>query len=240
MSDIEDRWNCLKNLIRMMCIDGSMAEREKKFLLHAARKMDLAVENWTDLIREVKNDPVGVYPIRSEVRALAVLKSLLVMAKIDQQVDEREKEYLQRFAKSIGVTGSRWRSILKEIDLSKLFDPFRSKGGTLLVLKEDFESLDALLTMARQCGIAADVTTWSEWRKNPNRGADAVCFHAVEKREVSVEKCQALLKGPQQKVVCVLMRYQGYQVRYLLESGIHQCIIEPVYHRDLERIFSGS
>ena len=63
MSDIEDRWNCLKNLIRMMCIDGSMAEREKKFLLHAARKMDLAVENWTDLIREVKNDPVGVYPI---------------------------------------------------------------------------------------------------------------------------------------------------------------------------------
>ena len=57
MTGNQDRWNCLKNLIRMMCIDGEISGREKKFLLHAARELELDVEDWGELVQEVRQEP---------------------------------------------------------------------------------------------------------------------------------------------------------------------------------------
>jgi hypothetical protein len=39
------------------------------------------------------------------------------------------------------------------------------------------------------------------------------------------------------KLVCILTRYQGHQVKYLLEIGLKKCIIEPVYARDIVGLF---
>lgn len=237
MSDVQDRWNCLKNLIRMMCVDGEVAGREQKFLLHAARELELPVENWDALIREVEGDSAPLYPIRSEARAVAALKALLLMAKMDRQVDEREKELLRKFAKSIGVTGAQWRAILEEARVPGLFEPFCKALGSLVVLEEDFESLEPLRAAAEAVGVTVEVTSYGAYMQSAPI-PEAVCFHATADRAASVEKCRALRRKSQARVVAVLTRYQGFQVRYLLEEGIDQCIIEPVYGRDLEMIFS--
>lgn len=238
MSDIQDRWNCLKNLIRMMCIDGGISDKEKKFLFHAARELELPVENWGELVREVESDPSPIFPIHSEKRALAALKSMLVMAKMDRQITNEEKDCLRKFAKSVGVTSTQWEAIVRDTKINGLFEPFRQSLGKLLILREDFETLDPLLETARQSGIPADVTGYKEYLQSAGVTADAVCFHAASDRLVSVEKCRTLRQRAKQKTVAILTRYQGCQVRYLLEEGIGHCIIEPVYTRDLETIFS--
>ena len=153
MSDIQDCWSCLKNLIRMMCIDGVIAEREKKFLFHAARELDLSVPDWEMLIEEVEQDSNPIFPIRSKTRGIAALQAMMLMAKMDKHVDEREKDYLRKFAKSIGVTREQWQSILRDTNLSDLFEPFQKSLGRILILREDFEQFEALVETAKQTDI---------------------------------------------------------------------------------------
>ena len=40
------------------------------------------------------------------------------------------------------------------------------------------------------------------------------------------------------KLACILTRFQGHQVKYLLEIGLNKCIIEPVYARDISDLFN--
>ena len=237
MNDHKDRWNCLKNLIRMMCIDGDIADRERRFLAYAARQMDLSVENWNGLLEQVQGDPSPVFPVRSEARALAALKAMLIMAKMDGRADEKEKDLLRRFAKVIGVSASQWQALLSELDTKDLFEPFHRAIGSLIVLPEDFEDSRPIVTAAGQAEIPVRVMALEDFLQQPDPAGEAVCFHAAADRAQTVARCQRLLQKTSARVVGILTRYQGYQVRYLLEVGISRCIIEPVYPRDLEMIF---
>jgi hypothetical protein len=46
-----------------------------------------------------------------------------------------------------------------------------------------------------------------------------------------------LLEACGEKLVCILTRFQGHQVKYLHEIGLKKCIIEPVYARDVAELF---
>ena len=41
-----------------------------------------------------------------------------------------------------------------------------------------------------------------------------------------------------EQVSCILTRFQGHQVKYLLEIALKKCIIEPVYARDISDLFN--
>ena len=66
--------------------------------------------------------------------------------------------------------------------------------------------------------------------------ADLICFHAAPDYCTSVSRCQTLLEKAGEKLICLLTRWQGMQVQYLLETGLRKCVIEPVYPRDIEKM----
>ena len=53
MGNANDKMNYLKNLMLMMCCDGEIAGREKKFLGRAAKEIGLKVDDWGGFLKEV-------------------------------------------------------------------------------------------------------------------------------------------------------------------------------------------
>jgi len=245
MSDVQDKTNCIKNLIQIMCCDGQSEDHEKKFLAAAARHLEVDVKDWNALKKEVTQDPQVLYPVQNRDRAVASLKAMIVMAKADRHVDKKEGDLILQFAKSLGMSNQEWKKLLKDIDLQTLFDPFESASvtpsvhGNIMVLKEDFDKLDQLLNVIKEYNIPFQTAGCDDFFRHPVSPENTVFFHAAEQREKTVDKCQRLLEKSGDRVVSVLTRYQGYQVRYLLEIGLKKCIIEPVYARDLQKVFAA-
>ena len=55
----QDNLNCLKNLMQLMCADGTIHSEEKRFLKKAASELDVAVADWKGLLKEVLRDGVA-------------------------------------------------------------------------------------------------------------------------------------------------------------------------------------
>ena len=246
MSETEDRLNYVKNMIRMMCCDGEIASREKKFLGRAAKEIGAEVGDWNGLLKEVLSEGTELYPISNRDRAIATLKSLVVMAKADKKIDEREKEYLLRFAKSVGVSNNEWKQIKSQIDIGTLFEPFKAAeagaelaetAGGITVLREDFDKIDDFTAVAKDRAITTQILGFDEFIAGTGGEGDVVCFHASQDKDESVSKCKELLAREPERTVSVLTRYQGHQVKYMLELGLKKCIIEPVYSQDIDKLF---
>ncbi len=236
MSDSEDRLNWIKNLIQLMCCDREIAAGEKKFLFKAAKELCVEVDDWNKLLKRVMHDERIRYPISDREMGIAALKSLVVMARADGHVDETEKRYILRFAKLIGLSNSEFCEIVTEIDVEKLFVPFRKISGNLVALEEDFDHIDGLIEVAEAHDKSVSVMTFDDFLRDSS-GFDLVCFHASPEREATVSKCRKLLDNSGEKVISILSRDQGFQVRYMLELGLRRCVIEPVYSGDIEDIF---
>lgn len=247
MSETQDCLNYIKNMIRMMCCDGQIASREKKFLGRAAKKIGAEVDDWNRLLKEVLAEETKLYPVTNREKAIATLKSLIVMAKADKKVDQREKEYILRFAKSVGVSNSEWKQIKSQIDIGTLFDPFKKAqpaaglkktAGGITLLKEDFDKIDEFTQVAKERAITTQIVGFDEFIARAVGEEDIVCFHAAEDKDESVLRCKELLARSPDGTVSVLTRYQGHQVKYMLEQGLKKCIIEPVYTQDIDKLFS--
>ena len=243
---MEDKLNYIKNMIRMMCCDGEIAAREKKFLGRAAKEIGAQVGDWNGLLKEVLSEGTKLYPMANRDKAIATLKSLVVMAKADKKVDEREKEYLLRFAKSIGVSNSEWKQIRKEIDVGTLFEPFKTAeagaglaetAGGITVLREHFDKIDDFTAVAKDRAITTQILGFDEFIAGTGGEGGIVCFHAAQDRDETMLRCKSLLAREPEKTVSVLTRYQGHQVKYMLEVGLKKCIIEPVYTNDIDKLF---
>lgn len=235
-----DKLNYIKNMIWMMCCDGEIADGEKKFLQKAAKEISVDIADWNQLLKEVVAAGPQIYPVTDCGKAVATLKSLVVMAKADGKIDNAEKGYLLKFAKSIGVSNERWKQIRKNIDLEKLFDPFREPtaastnfSGSILALRDDFDKIDEFLAACADFGVATSVTGYKEFIAAPSDDSRIVCFHAAPDRTETVNRCTRILKKAGKNTVAILTRFQGHQVQYMLEIGLEKCIIEPVYTQDI-------
>lgn len=237
MATLPDNLNCLKNLMRLMCCDGTIRTAEKSFLSRAAKALDVQVDDWNGLLQEVLHDTVPQYPIQNRDKAVAALKALIAMSKADGQVAPQEKAFAIQFAKSIGVNKAQWNQILKDIDLEHLFDPFTETRGTVVAIADDFEKLDAFLTVAGENGADVKTAQLQAFLTTGGRSGDVVCFHAAEDKDATLTRCRMLLEACGEKLVCILTRFQGHQVKYLHEIGLKKCIIEPVYARDVAELF---
>ena len=236
MSDAQDKLNWIKNLIQMMCCDRRIDKAEKEFLFRAAKELDVRIDDWNKLLKRVLKDERVRYPISDRAKAIAALKSLVVMAKADKKVDEHEKRYILQFAKFIGVSNSELKEIVRDIDVETLFRPARQTSGSITALSDDFDKIDEFLEVARENDKEVEVVTFEQFISPATSSDNVVCFHAAEEKDLTVDRCRRLLDKTDAGVVSVLTRYQGFQVRYLLEIGITKCVIEPVYSRDVDEI----
>jgi uncharacterized tellurite resistance protein B-like protein len=238
MSDSQDKLNWIKNLIQIMCCDREIADPEKKFLFRAAKELQVEVKDWNGLLKLVLKDDRIRYPVQDRKMALATLKSLVVMAKADGRIDKNEKHYILRFAKLIGLSNSEFKQIVRDIDVENLFRPFRRTSGGIIALKEDFEHLEKFVAVAEENDNTVHIAGYDEFVRDVTAAADAVCFHAAADRHETVDRCRTLLDKSGDRVVSILSRHQGYQVKYLLEMGLRKCIIEPVYAKDIHEMFA--
>lgn len=239
MTQQSDSLNCLKNLMQMMCADGRIHPGEKSFLAKAAKEMDVQVSNWKALLKETLNDNIPLYPIHNREKAVSTLKALIVMSKSDGQTDAKEKALAVTFAKSIGISKPEWQQILKEIDVDTLFEPFTRNLGDIIAVRDDFDKLDVFVDTASKNGAAVQTVTLREFLDGTEVPLSVVCFHAAQDKDASLTRCRMLLEKCGDMLVCILTRYQGHQVKYLLEIGLRKCIIEPVYAQDIIRLFAG-
>ncbi len=239
MSDSQDRLNWIKNLIQIMCCDREIARGEKKFLARAAKELQVEVSDWNALLKRVLKDERIRYPVEDHDKAIATLKSLVVMAKADGRIDKNEKHYIHRFAKMIGLSNEEFQQTVKDIDVEGLFRQFSRATGSIVAIKEDFEHIDKFVAIAQDNDNTVSIAGFDEFVRDAEASAKLVCFHAAPERADSVKTCRMLLEKSGDNVVSILGRHQGFQVRYLLELGLRKCIIEPVYSRDIDEIFSA-
>jgi uncharacterized tellurite resistance protein B-like protein len=242
MSDSLDKLNYIKNLIWMMCCDGDIAEREKQFLGRTAKEIGAQIDDWNALMKEVVADKGQLYPISDRPKAIATLNSLVVMAKADNKLDASEKDYLRRFAKSLGLTNQQFKTIAKEIDMATLLDPFKEPdrptgpAGSFIAIEEDFAKIDDFKDVALENNAEIKIAGFEEFlTKTPSDG-HIVCFHASEDKSISVQRCKHLLEKAGPNTAAILTRYQGHQVKYLHETGLKKCVIEPVYAHDIDML----
>ena len=154
-------------------------------------------------------------------------------------MDRKEKTLTVQFAKSIGVSKAEWKRILKDIDLENLFEPFSRTAGSITVIRDDFDKLNAFLQVAAENGASTETVGLQEFLAAADNPETVVCFHAAEDKDVTVTRCRMLLEKCGDKLACVLTRFQGHQVKYLLEIGLKKCIIEPAYARDISDLFKS-
>jgi uncharacterized tellurite resistance protein B-like protein len=240
MANSLDSTNCIKNLIQLMCCDGKLDKQEKKFLTAAAKQMQFQVDDWPRMIKEVYRDQVDLYPVTDRQKAVATLKGLIVMAKADGQVHDKEKQFIQKFAKSIGVSNSEWKQIVKSIDKENLFESFVETDkniGTVTVVKDGFEKIDDFCRVARENGATVETVEMKAFLESKPDPGQVACFHAAADKETSMENCRVLLEKTGGNLICILTRFQGLQVKYLHELGLKKCIIEPVYSQDILNLF---
>ena len=240
MTTSSDTMNCLKNLMRLMCCDGAIQPAEKSFLSRAAKELGVQVDNWNELLNEVLRDSVLFYPIQDREKAVATLKSMIVMSRVDGEVNPREKAMALQFAKAIGVDKAQWQQILKDIDLEHLFVPFTETRGSVVAIADDFEKLDAFVKVAADNGAEIRTVGLRPFLDGANGAGDVVCFHAAEDKDATLKRCRMLMDKCGENVVCILTRFQGHQVKYLHEIGLKKCIIEPAYAKDIADLFKGS
>jgi len=240
---MQDKLNCVKNLVWMMCCDGEIADREKKFLQSAANEIGFEVNSWSSLVKEVMADGGRIYQIEDQTRAIATLKALLVMAKADRKMDPREKEYVLRFAKAINIDNTQWEQIRKGIKMEGLFDPFTETAsapgpaGAVIALKDDFDKVHEFAEVAKGKNVSTHIVGFDEFISGSHSQGDIICFHAAENKDESIRRCNELLDKSSGKTVGVLTRYQGHQVKYLHEQGLEKCVIEPIYSQDIDKLF---
>lgn len=232
----QDNINCLKNLLQLMCCDKIIYPAEKAFLKKAADQLEVPMDDWNGLLKEVLRDNIPFYPVSDREKAVAVLKALIIMAKSDNQVDTKEKQFVLQFAKSIGVSRSEWKTILQNTDTENLFAAFQAPSGQVLALTDDFEKLDAFLKVGADNGATVKTTALKDYLKTSPPPQAVVCFHAAPDKDLTVSWCQLLLSKTPDALVCILTRFQGHQVKYLHEAGLKKCVIEPVYVRDITDI----
>ena len=225
MSEKLDKLNYIKNMIWMMCCDGDIAEREKKFLGKAAKEIGAVVEDWNALMKEVIAGKGQLYSISDRQKAIATFKSLVVMAKADNKIDPMEKEYILRFAKSIDLTNQQYKTISKEIDMATLLDPFKADrkpgtpAGNIIAIKEDFAKIDDFKAVAHENDVRTKITGFDQFLSAGQPDSHVVCFHASEDKNESVQRCKDLLSKAGDNTAGILTRYQGHQVKYMLEIG---------------------
>lgn len=232
----QDNLNCIKNLLHLMCADGKIHPGEKAFLKKAADQLTVSVDDWNSLLKEVLRDNIGFYPVSDRDKAVAVIKALVVMAKSNGQVDAKEKHFVLQFAKSIGLSRSEWKALLQNTDTENLFAAFEPPTGRLLALRDDFEKLDAFVQVGSENGATVQTTDLKTYLQNDAPPETVVCFHAAPEKDLTVSRCQLLLNKAPDANVCILTRFQGHQVKYLHETGLKKCVIEPVYARDIANI----
>ena len=237
MAAQNDKINCIKNLIQLMCCDKKLDKAERKFLAKAAKQIDVQIDDWQRLLKEVHKDGIDVYPVRDSAKAVATLKALVVMARVDGKVDESEKLFIQQFAKSIGIDNAEWKQIISEIDKENLFAPFTETRGNIIVITDDFEKIDEFCKVAGDNNVSTNTTDMQTLMTSAVNPEEYICFHGTENKEESIERCKILLGKNSEKIVCILTRFQGLQVKYMHEHGPVKCIIEPVYAQDISNIF---
>ncbi len=232
----QDNLNCLKNLMQLMCCDGNIDAKEKAFLSRAAEELAVSVNNWNTLLKDVLDDNIPFYPFSDRERACAALQAFIALANADGRVDEKEKDFVLKFAKSIGVSKSEWQQLLGDIDTENLFTSFQ-QSGSLIAIKDNFEKIDAFVEVAEDNGAAVQITDLKTYLQTDDDPDGVVCFHAAEEKDTSLSHCQLLQNKAGHELICILNRFQGHQVKYLHEIGVKKCIIEPVYTRDITDIF---
>ena len=243
MSENSDKLNYIKNLIWMMCCDGDIAESEKQFLFRVAREIGASIDNWNSLVKEVLADNGQLYSISDRQKAIATFKSLVIMAKADNKIDRQEKEYILRFAKSLGLTNKQFKTISREIDMSTLLDSFKTpstpqnvSNSRIVAIREDFDRIEEFTKVAGEQDVDTKITGLDQFLAGTETDDDIVCFHAAEDKSKSIQRCRDLLSKAGDKTAGILTRYQGHQVKYLREIGLSKCVIEPVYSHDIDTL----
>lgn len=242
-----DKLNYIKNMIWMMCCDGKIVDGEKKFLRKAAKEISVDITDWNKLLKEVVAAGQQIYPIADRDKAIATLQSLVVMAKASGTVEDVQRDGILKFAKSIGISNDQWRQVRANIDMEKLFDPFKvspaakmNMSGSILVLSDDFEKIDELMSVASDFGAKTTAVSYNEFIAAPYEDGCFVCFHAVEKRSETVNRCTQIMEKAGKNTVAILTRFQGHHVQYMRETGLQRCIIEPVYTQDIVKLLKSS
>lgn len=231
------------NMLLVANADDGVDDAERGFLRTFVERSGITagqVAAWTG---ELRAGRARFVPVDSPERADEALGLMVAVASADGTLGVNERRALLAWGRVMGLerdalverVRERWGADV----LGELFPEPAPAGATphgarVLVLSEHFERIDAFIEAG--AGFDFEVRERAAFTDLPG-DVDFVVFHVAEAREASIatlERLRAALPGA--LPVAVANRHQAFQISYLLEAGVHRCMVEPIYPGELARL----
>lgn len=234
--DAEDGRNCIKNLIAVAAADRKLDSGEKEFFLNVFKKLEIPSGELPILFREVRGDGLPFYPVKSREAAIKTLKMMLTMARADGSFDVSEKKIIHAFAKAIGFDREALAGKVAESGEESSSEtpetPTDFSWLNIRVITDHFEKLEEFMGSLES--MNASGASFLDFLREPS--GDIVFMHAVERRKATVTRLEKIQKICSARIVPIMTRFQGDQIKYVHDLGIPRCMIEPVLKNEVIRL----
>jgi len=233
---------CLLNALLVGQADGTLDPLEQRLLqafMEQAGVERAVAQRWH---AEHTAAGGGFLPVTDGTAARDVLKLTIGVAAADAHLDPGEWAAIAQLAKALDVPVAELRALVQGVwqrdVLAELFPAptSASEAPSVLLVTDGFERLDAFLEASP--GIGFDRRTLAQV---PATGLELpwTVFHAVEEKGDTLARQSALQRAvPTARCVAVIGRHQGYQVSYMLENGLHRCLVEDLYPNELAAVLA--
>jgi len=234
----------LINMVILAQADGAVDPLEREFVqkfLKAARVSNTLANAW---MTDAAAAGWTFQPVAERQPVLDLLKLMVGVAAADGRLEKKEGDLLIQMAKVCDIpredvaamVKENWgRDVLADIITRLSAKPSEPKAElTVALVTDNFASAENVVAgnPSLQFTRHALAEVLGDGVPSP-----VIVLHACENRQDSLNAVDALKKrNPGAKIIVVVRRDQAFQIRYLMEQGIHRCLVEPIFPNELRQV----
>jgi len=238
----------IKGLLINMAIlaqaDGAVDPLERNFVKGFLKKVRVSNAEANRWLAEAQSEGLKFQPVPERKQALDLLKLMVGVAAADGKLEEKETATLVWMAKACGISQEETTALVKDYWKRDVFaevlarpSPKPTEQGAELrvtLIADGFAKVEDLVT--GNPSVRFDRHKLDEVLSGAVR-PEAIVLHAQEKREDSIGTAKAVKNAcPNAKIVVVVRRDQAFQIGYLMEQGIHRCLVEPIFPNEISQV----
>ena len=235
------------NMAILAKADGKVDPEEVGYIKEFLTRSGITTLKANGWLREVKESHAELQPIHIGEDTEDLLKILIGLVAADKHLSKAEGEQLVRIAKACNVSAPALARLISKNWRRKILDdlmpadkqhpaagaPLRKK---VTVVTDYFNDLNEFITAHSALDFKA--RTMQEIMTDlEGEAPDYLVFHASPDRSRSVQSLQTLRdKFPLAGIAALVRRDQAFQIRYLIEAGAAQCLVQPIFPNELAKV----
>lgn len=184
-------------------------------------------------------------PVADKQQAVDMLKLMIGVAAADKRLEESEMQTLSQMAKAFDIPHDELLTLIKQCWQKDMIGELLTKDKpatsterqlpSVALVTDGFDNIDQFVGVCPY--FSFESLSLGEIIADRRDGWEAVVFHTVNDKEKSIELFDRIKNSvPDAKIIAVVPRSEAFLISYLLERGIHGCLVEPVYPNEFQKL----